>query len=114
MWHSFVAGQIRKSRWQSQFITFSTTWFLATLIIFIYLKTAFRALNSNAVLQVYCKPHFKQLFKAKGNYSEGFGEEQHKMKWLNKDGAGTEEGTAATAAEDGSAAIAAEQEIEDE
>jgi hypothetical protein len=35
----------------------------------------------------YCKPHFIQLFKSKGNYSEGFGEEQHKKKWLNKDGA---------------------------
>ncbi len=45
------------------------------------------------LLQVYCKPHFKQLFKAKGNYSEGFGEEQHKNKWL-RDGAG-EEGSAA-------------------
>ena len=41
----------------------------------------------------YCKPHFIQLFKSKGNYSEGFGEEQHKKKWLNKDGA--EEGAAA-------------------
>ena len=30
----------------------------------------------------YCKPHFKQLFQLKGNYSEGFGEEQHKMKWV--------------------------------
>ncbi len=35
----------------------------------------------------YCKPHFIQLFKSKGNYSEGFGEEQHKKKWLSKDGA---------------------------
>jgi len=47
--------------------------------------------------KVYCKPHFKQLFKSKGNYSEGFGEEQHKMKWVNKDGA--EEGAAAAASE---------------
>jgi hypothetical protein len=47
-------------------------------------------------MQVYCKPHFKQLFKAKGNYSEGFGEEQHKNKWL-RDGAGAEEGAAAEA-----------------
>jgi hypothetical protein len=39
------------------------------------------------VLNRYCKPHFIQLFKSKGNYSEGFGEEQHKKKWLNKDGA---------------------------
>lgn len=31
--------------------------------------------------QVFCKPHFKQLFKAKGNYDEGFGRECHKKKW---------------------------------
>jgi hypothetical protein len=23
--------------------------------------------------QLFCKPHFKQLFATKGNYSEGFG-----------------------------------------
>jgi hypothetical protein len=48
----------------------------------------------------YCKPHFIQLFKSKGNYSEGFGEEQHKKKWLNKDG--SEE---AGSADDSAAAI---------
>ena len=31
--------------------------------------------------QVYCKPHFKQLFQLKGNYNEGFGTEPHKNKW---------------------------------
>jgi hypothetical protein len=65
-------------------------------------------------VQVYCKPHFKQLFKAKGNYSEGFGEEQHKMKWLNKDAAGAEDGAAATAAEDASPAVTAEKDVKDE
>ncbi|KAL6073262.1 Xin actin-binding repeat-containing protein 2 [Balamuthia mandrillaris] len=34
----------------------------------------------------YCKPHFKQLFRLKGNYDEGFGGEQHKMKWVHGDG----------------------------
>ncbi|KAJ3192366.1 LIM domain and actin-binding protein 1 [Irineochytrium annulatum] len=29
----------------------------------------------------YCKPHFKQLFKLKGNYAEGFGKEDHKKNW---------------------------------
>jgi hypothetical protein len=29
----------------------------------------------------YCKPHFLQLFRTKGNYDEGFGREQHKKKW---------------------------------
>ncbi len=32
----------------------------------------------------YCKVHFKQLFKIKGNYDEGFGREQHKAKWGKK------------------------------
>jgi len=49
----------------------------------IYHKGCFRCKHCNGVLklgnfasmdgQVYCKPHFKQLFKTKGNYSEGFG-----------------------------------------
>jgi hypothetical protein len=29
----------------------------------------------------YCLPHFKQKFKEKGNYDEGFGRQQHKDKW---------------------------------
>lgn len=28
--------------------------------------------------KIFCKPHFKQLFKLKGNYDEGFGSKQHK------------------------------------
>jgi hypothetical protein len=41
-------------------------------------------LGSYAALEgrLYCKPCFKKMFKLKGNYSEGFGQEQHKMKWL--------------------------------
>jgi len=35
--------------------------------------------------KIYCKVHFKQLFKMKGNYDEGFGREQHKTKWAKKD-----------------------------
>ncbi|NWJ05678.1 XIRP2 protein, partial [Crypturellus undulatus] len=35
--------------------------------------------------QIYCKPHFKQLFKSKGNYDEGFGYKQHKELWNSKD-----------------------------
>ncbi|KAK7601195.1 hypothetical protein V9T40_008636 [Parthenolecanium corni] len=30
---------------------------------------------------LYCVPHFKQLFITKGNYDEGFGNDQHKAKW---------------------------------
>uniref|UniRef100_A0A7M4E6D6 LIM domain and actin binding 1 n=1 Tax=Crocodylus porosus TaxID=8502 RepID=A0A7M4E6D6_CROPO len=33
---------------------------------------------------IYCKPHFNQLFKAKGNYDEGFGHKQHKELWMSK------------------------------
>ncbi|XP_032994576.1 LIM domain and actin-binding protein 1 isoform X3 [Lacerta agilis] len=33
---------------------------------------------------VYCKPHFNQLFKAKGNYDEGFGHKPHKELWASK------------------------------
>ncbi|CAL8289796.1 unnamed protein product [Lota lota] len=33
---------------------------------------------------MYCKPHFKQLFKAKGNYDEGFGQKPHKELWNAK------------------------------
>ena len=33
---------------------------------------------------VYCKPHFCQLFKAKGNYDEGFGLRPHKELWESK------------------------------
>ncbi|CAH1241138.1 LIMA1 [Branchiostoma lanceolatum] len=34
--------------------------------------------------KLYCKPHFKQLFQAKGNYDEGFGQVQRKHKWAPK------------------------------
>ncbi|EGF83272.1 hypothetical protein BATDEDRAFT_34089 [Batrachochytrium dendrobatidis JAM81] len=34
----------------------------------------------------YCKPHFKQLFALKGNYSEGFGKEEPKRAWMQEHG----------------------------
>ncbi|KAK6312046.1 hypothetical protein J4Q44_G00177100 [Coregonus suidteri] len=34
----------------------------------------------------YCKPHYQQLFKSKGNYDEGFGRKQHKELWTAKEG----------------------------
>ncbi|KAG1942428.1 LIM domain-containing protein [Pimephales promelas] len=34
--------------------------------------------------RMYCKPHYKQLFKSKGNYDEGFGERPHKELWSTK------------------------------
>ncbi|XP_044303354.1 LIM domain-containing protein 2 isoform X1 [Varanus komodoensis] len=45
------------------------------------------SLGSYAALhgEFYCKPHFQQLFKSKGNYDEGFGRKQHKQLWLQKE-----------------------------
>ncbi|XP_008412846.1 LIM domain and actin-binding protein 1a [Poecilia reticulata] len=40
----------------------------------------YASLHSN----IYCKPHFSQLFKAKGNYDEGFGHRPHKELWEGK------------------------------
>ena len=34
----------------------------------------------------YCKPHFKQLFKEKGNYSEGFGGKKLTHEWAERQG----------------------------
>eukprot|EP01088_Endostelium_zonatum_P001403 TRINITY_DN1170_c0_g3_i1.p1 TRINITY_DN1170_c0_g3~~TRINITY_DN1170_c0_g3_i1.p1 ORF type:complete len:789 (-),score=393.94 TRINITY_DN1170_c0_g3_i1:47-2227(-) len=34
----------------------------------------------------YCKPHFKQLFKEKGNYNEGFGQKKLTHQWAEKSG----------------------------
>lgn len=44
----------------------------------------------------YCKPHFKQLFAAKGNYDEGFGKEKHTKKWQEKDENAGENATSTT------------------
>ncbi|XP_073402220.1 LIM domain and actin-binding protein 1 isoform X3 [Dendrobates tinctorius] len=40
----------------------------------------YASLHGNA----YCKPHFNQLFKSKGNYDEGFGHKPHKELWETK------------------------------
>ncbi|XP_047663498.1 LIM domain and actin-binding protein 1a isoform X2 [Tachysurus fulvidraco] len=57
----------------------------------IYHNSCFRCTHCNTKLSlanyaslhnvVYCKPHFCQLFKAKGNYDEGFGLRPHKELW---------------------------------
>jgi hypothetical protein len=57
----------------------------------VFHKTCFRCSTCNKMVKmgsyaslegkIYCKAHFKQLFKLKGNYNEGFGSEQHKHKW---------------------------------
>ncbi|KAA8585433.1 hypothetical protein FQN60_004127 [Etheostoma spectabile] len=45
------------------------------------------SLGTFAALQgeFYCKPHYQQLFKSKGNYDEGFGRKQHKELWASKE-----------------------------
>jgi len=60
-----------------------------------YCKNGFRCTNCKKALRLgnyasmertlFCKPCFKKMFKEHGNYSEGFGKEQHKMKWLKKE-----------------------------
>ncbi|XP_070401301.1 LIM domain and actin-binding protein 1a isoform X1 [Nothobranchius furzeri] len=60
----------------------------------IYHSSCFRCSHCNSKLSlanyaslhsnVYCKPHFCQLFKAKGNYDEGFGHRPHKELWESK------------------------------
>ncbi|XP_070696298.1 LIM domain and actin-binding protein 1a [Pempheris klunzingeri] len=62
----------------------------------VYHSSCFRCSHCNTKLSlanyaslhnnVYCKPHFCQLFKAKGNYDEGFGHRPHKELWESKDG----------------------------
>ncbi|XP_039287636.1 uncharacterized protein LOC111050753 isoform X13 [Nilaparvata lugens] len=57
----------------------------------VFHKKCFRCTQCSCVLrmetytlnngQLYCLPHFKQLFIVKGNYDEGFGSDQHKRKW---------------------------------
>ena len=57
----------------------------------VFHKSCFRCAKCNKVLSIggyaalegiyYCKPHYTQMFKEKGNYDEGFGREQHKKQW---------------------------------
>ncbi|CAF0825225.1 unnamed protein product [Adineta ricciae] len=58
----------------------------------IYHKSCFKCMHCKSILklgnytandgQIYCKPHFLQLFAIKGNYSAGFGLNDHKARWL--------------------------------
>ncbi|XP_059189742.1 LIM domain and actin-binding protein 1a [Centropristis striata] len=64
----------------------------------VYHSSCFRCSHCNSKLSlvnyaslhnnVYCKPHFCQLFKAKGNYDEGFGHRPHKELWEGKGDSG--------------------------
>lgn len=57
------------------------------LFVFDCLIPPLCSLGTFAALQgeFYCKPHFQQLFKSKGNYDEGFGRKQHKELWTSKE-----------------------------
>ncbi|KAJ6660534.1 hypothetical protein lerEdw1_017531 [Lerista edwardsae] len=65
-------------------MTHFTSPFLADPDMCLFLSCS---LGSYAALhgEFYCKPHFQQLFKSKGNYDEGFGRKQHKQLWLQKE-----------------------------
>ncbi|MED6281383.1 hypothetical protein CHARACLAT_020853 [Characodon lateralis] len=70
-----------------------TVYPLEKLVVYehIYHKNCFACIHCNTKLglgnyaslhgKIYCKPHFNQLFKAKGNYDEGFGHRPHKEQW---------------------------------
>ncbi|XP_048834204.1 xin actin-binding repeat-containing protein 2-like isoform X4 [Brienomyrus brachyistius] len=57
-------------------------------------KTCFRCEHCGSKLSLgnyaslhghmFCTPHYKQLFKSKGNYDEGFGQKPHKELWNSK------------------------------
>jgi len=57
----------------------------------VYHKSCFKCTHCKSILklgnytandgQIYCKPHFLQLFAIKGNYSAGFGLNDHKARW---------------------------------
>jgi len=62
----------------------------------IFHKSCFRCIHCKSILKLgsyaaldgnyYCKPHFKQLFAAKGNYNEGFGKEKLTHEWAKREG----------------------------
>ncbi|CAF0722776.1 unnamed protein product [Adineta ricciae] len=62
----------------------------------VYHKSCFKCMHCKSILklgnytandgQIYCKPHFLQLFAIKGNYSEGFGLNDHKTRWSATNG----------------------------
>eukprot|EP01098_Paradermamoeba_levis_P000777 TRINITY_DN1090_c0_g1_i1.p1 TRINITY_DN1090_c0_g1~~TRINITY_DN1090_c0_g1_i1.p1 ORF type:complete len:114 (-),score=33.05 TRINITY_DN1090_c0_g1_i1:150-491(-) len=80
----------------------------------VFHKTCFRCTHCNNLLKLgsyaslegkyYCKPHFKQLFALKGNYSEGFGSEKPQAQWAKSksgDGEVTNSGGEAHEAHEG-------------
>ncbi|CAF0868949.1 unnamed protein product [Didymodactylos carnosus] len=66
----------------------------------VYHKACFKCMHCKSVLKpgnftslgtkIYCKPHYMQLFAVKGNYSSGFGLEEHKSRWSQQPQNGTQ------------------------
>ncbi|KAJ3046299.1 LIM domain-containing protein 2 [Rhizophlyctis rosea] len=85
----------------------------------IFHKTCLKCAHCKATLKMgnlasmggvyYCKPHFKQLFKTKGNYSEGFGKEDPKKAWVAGQTAAPSSGGAAALASAGRAIVSGSQ-----
>jgi len=60
----------------------------------VFHKPCFKCCHCNRVIRLgnfaslegkfYCKPHFKELFRIKGNYDEGFGRESRKMQFASE------------------------------
>jgi len=61
--------------------------FLFNTFVFFF----FRLGNFSSIKQtLYCTPHYIQLFARNGNYDEGFGLENYKRKWLQRNSLGGE------------------------
>lgn len=72
---------------------------ISPLLFSVFSLGNFASLHGN----VYCKPHFSQLFKSKGNYDEGFGHRPHKELWEPR--ADEEEGEDAVKSKEQPAAV---------
>ena len=80
----------------------------------VFHKGCFRCSHCSKVLSVgtyasldgklYCKPHFKQLFRLKGNYNEGFGKDKLTHQWEKEKGGAAASDRSSSATSNGSAA----------
>lgn len=80
---SYCNTKLRYERYRSPRCHFFWEWNRTGLTFVFLCRPLVASLGNYASLHssVYCKPHFNQLFKAKGNYDEGFGHRPHKELW---------------------------------
>ncbi|KAJ3328452.1 LIM domain and actin-binding protein 1 [Blyttiomyces sp. JEL0837] len=91
---SAVAGNFGAAVGGSKCATCAKTVYVVEQLLYdgqVFHKACLKCTHCNTTLKLkdiaslegkyYCKPHFKQLFKLKGNYAEGFGKEDHKKQW---------------------------------